>query len=42
MEKNRVTVPASTKSRISRCTDQQVLPVNILNKKKFINLTILK
>ena len=30
------------KTRISRCTDQQVLPVNILRQKKYINIMDMK
>ena len=42
MEKIRLTEPDSTETRISRCTDQQVLPVNNYKEKDFINLSVCK
>jgi len=41
MEKIRLTAPDGTKTRISRCTDQQVLPVDILKHEDFISFSVL-
>ncbi len=35
-----ITVPAGTKTRISRCTGQQVLPVNISKYRYNLNLSV--
>ena len=40
MEKTRLTAPDGTQTRISRCTDQQVLPVGIHKNMDFISFSV--
>ena len=37
LKNNKATEPDDTKTRTSRCTDQQVLPVNSLNVNSYLN-----